>query len=79
MQHRWHRQIVQMGVLTAVWVAAEYLRGIFLRVLDGTAGVSQYQNAPLIQIAAWGGVPMVSALIVWMNVAVYLTFSLSSF
>ena len=38
-------------------------------------GVSQYQNAPLIQVAAWGGVPVVSALIVWMNVAVYLTFS----
>ena len=29
-QRRWHRQIVQMGVLTAVWVAAEYLRGHLL-------------------------------------------------
>ena len=75
-QHRWHRQIVQMGVLTAVWVAAEYLRGHLLTGFGwNSLGVSQYQNAPLIQIAAWGGVPIVSALIVWMNVAVYLTFS----
>jgi apolipoprotein N-acyltransferase len=75
-QVSWYRQFVQMGLITATWVAAEYVRGlVFTGFSWNSLGVSQYQNAPLIQVAAWGGVPLISALIIWMNVAVYLTFA----
>ena len=64
-----------MSILTAVWVAAEYLRGHLLTALDGTAWAFRNIKCTLNSDCGLGGVPIVSALIVWMNVAVYLTFS----
>jgi apolipoprotein N-acyltransferase len=64
-----------MFVLTAVWVGAEYLRSVLFTGFPWNAlGVSQYANPAVIQIAQWGGVYIVSAMIVWMNVALFITF-----
>ncbi len=59
---------------TMVWVAAEYLRGfLFTGFPWNPLGVSQYASPALIQIAEWGGVYIVSACIVWMNTALFIT------
>ena len=63
-----------MFALTVVWVAGEYLRGLLLTGFPwNPLGVSQYANLALIQVATWGGVYCVSALIVWMNAALFVT------
>jgi len=54
----------------AVWAASEYLRAHLVTGFPwNPLGVSQYAQGSLIQIAAWGGVPMLSALMVFANVA----------
>jgi apolipoprotein N-acyltransferase len=59
-----------------VWVAAEYLRSfLFTGFPWNSLGVSQYASPVLIQIADWGGVYIVSACIVWMNTALFITLS----
>jgi len=59
---------------TMVWVASEYLRGLLFTGFPwNPLGVSQYASPALIQIAEWGGVYMVSAAIVWMNAALFIT------
>jgi len=59
---------------TMVWVASEYLRAfLFTGFPWNPLGVSQYASPALIQIADWGGVYIVSACIVWMNAAVFIT------
>ncbi len=59
---------------TMVWVAAEYLRGLLFTGFPwNPLGVSQYASPALIQIAEWGGVYIVSACIVWMNMALFIT------
>ncbi len=64
-----------MFALTMVWVGCEYLRGfLFTGFPWNPLGVSQYANPSIIQIAEWGGVHMVSAYIVWMNVGIFITF-----
>ena len=64
-----------MVALTAVWVGSEYLRSfLFTGFPWNPLGVSQYANVTIIQIAQWGGVYLVSASIVWMNVALFITF-----
>ena len=69
------KNVRYMIALTAVWVGSEYLRGfLFTGFPWNPLGVSQYANATLIQIAEWGGVYLVSASIVWMNVAIFITF-----
>ncbi len=63
-----------MFVLSAVWVGAEYLRGtLFTGFPWNPLGVSQYSNGAIIQIAEFGGVYIVSATIVWMNTALFVT------
>ncbi len=60
--------------VTMVWVASEYLRGLLLTGFPwNPLGVSQYTSPVLIQIAEWGGVHLVSAVIVWMNAALFVT------
>lgn len=55
------------------WVALEYLRGHLLTGFPWNAlGYSQYQNLPLIQIADIASVYGVSALIVFINAALFL-------
>jgi apolipoprotein N-acyltransferase len=68
------KNIRYMVALTAVWVGSEYLRSVLFTGFPwNTLGVSQYANAAVIQIAEWGGVYLVSASIVWMNAAIFIT------
>lgn len=63
-----------MFSVTMVWVAAEYLRSFLFTGFPWNAlGVSQYASPVLIQVAEWGGVYIVSACIVWMNAALFIT------
>jgi apolipoprotein N-acyltransferase len=58
----------------AVWVAGEYLRAIIITGFPwNLLGVSQYTQLPCIQIAEWGGVYAVSALVVFFNAAAAIT------
>jgi apolipoprotein N-acyltransferase len=64
-----------MFVLTMLWVGAEYARSILLTGFPwNLVGVSQYNSPAIIQCATWGGVYAVSALVVWMNIALFVTF-----
>jgi apolipoprotein N-acyltransferase len=57
-----------------VWVAMEMIRGRFLSGFPWNfAGVSQFQNLPVIQIAAVAGVCGVSFLVVWFSAALLST------
>ncbi|HSR88609.1 MAG TPA: apolipoprotein N-acyltransferase, partial [Pontiella sp.] len=68
------KNVRYMVALTAVWVGSEYLRSVLFTGFPwNSLGVSQYANAAVIQIAEWGGVYLVSACIVWMNVAIFIT------
>lgn len=70
----WRTNLRLMFAATMVWVASEYLRGIFFTGFPwNPLGVSQYASPALIQIAEWGGVYIVSACIVWMNTALFIT------
>ena len=63
-----------MAVATAVWVGLEYARGTLAGGFPWNAlGVSQYRNLGIIQLAEWGGVPLISGVIVWFNMAITLT------
>jgi len=54
----------------AVWAASEYLRAtLFTGFGWNPLGVSQYAQGSLIQIAEWGGVYLLSALMIFVNVA----------
>lgn len=64
-----------MFVLSVIWVGAEYLRSVLFTGFPwNPLGVSQYSNGTIIQIAEFGGVYIVSAVIVWMNAALFVTF-----
>ncbi len=59
---------------SAVWVASEYLRAIVITGFPwNLLGVSQYTQLPLIQIAEWGGVYVLSAVIIFVNTAAAIT------
>lgn len=63
-----------MAALAAVWAASEYLRGWMLTGFPwNVLGVSQYRCLPLIQIAEFGGVYLVSGLMVLVNVGIAMT------
>ena len=63
-----------MFAVTTVWVASEYLRNILFTGFPwNPLGVSQYQSLAIIQIADWGGIYLISACIVWMNSALFIT------
>ena len=69
------RNLRIMFMLTMVWVGAEYLRStLFTGFPWNPLGVSQYALPAIIQGAKWGGVYAVSAMIVWLNVALFITF-----
>jgi apolipoprotein N-acyltransferase len=58
----------------AVWTASEYLRATLLTGFPwNLLGVSRHTQLPLIQIAEWGGVYAVSALMVVVNGATAVT------
>ena len=60
--------------LPVLWVGVEYLRATLFTGFPWNAlGVSQYRNVAVIQIAEWGGVYAVSALVVLVNTSLALT------
>ena len=53
-----------------IWVGFEYMRStLFSGFAWNQLGVTQYANLPVLQLAQWGGVYAVSALIVVVNIA----------
>lgn len=63
-------RILEMVTIPLVWVGFEYLRSVLFSGFPWNAlGISQYRNLGLIQMAEYGGVYLVSALIVVVNVA----------
>jgi apolipoprotein N-acyltransferase len=68
------RSLGVLFLLALLWVGFEYLRSTLCTGFSwNTLGVSQYRNLAVIQIAEWGGVYAVSALIMLMNVALAMT------
>ena len=60
--------------LTMAWVALEYARSILFTGFPWNAlGISQYTSPTLIQAAQFGGVYLISAIVVWMNMALFVT------
>jgi len=73
-RYKWSNNLRLMFIVTVSWVGMEYLRAILFTGFSwNQLGISQYQEIVLIQIASFGGVYAVSALIVWLNVAIYAT------
>lgn len=63
-----------MFALAAVWAASEYLRATLITGFPwNLLAVSQYTQVSLIQIAEWGGVYMLSGLMVFVNAGVAVT------
>ena len=62
--------------ITFLWVSLEFLRSILFSGFPNSLGISQYLNPSIIQIASIGGVSIVTALIVWMNIGVFITLKL---
>jgi len=59
---------------SAVWAASEYLRAIVATGFPwNLLGVSQYKDLAFIQIAEWGGVYAISALMVFVSAAAAVT------
>jgi apolipoprotein N-acyltransferase len=57
-------------IIPIIWVGFEYARSsLFTGFAWNQLGVSQYNNLPVIQLAQWGGVYAVSALVAIVNVA----------
>jgi len=56
-----------------LWVGLEFSRSVLFTGFPWNAlGVSQYRNVAIVQLAAWGGVYAVSALLVFVNAALTL-------
>ena len=69
------KNVFIMFFLTIVWISSEYLRGIFFTGFPwNLLGISQYANPAMIQISSFGGVYLISGLIIWMNLGVFITF-----
>lgn len=64
------RNIGLMLLAPLVWAGGEYVRCTFASGFPwNPLGVSQFKNLALIQLSSFGGAYLVSALVVWMNVA----------
>jgi apolipoprotein N-acyltransferase len=64
------RGLVIVVTAPLIWVGLEYARSTWFTGFAWNAlGVSQYSNLGVVQLAAWGGVYAVSALIVMVNAA----------
>ena len=66
--------LARVGMVFAIpvlWVGFEYLRGVLFTGFPWNAlGVSQYDRTVVIQVAEWGGVYAVSAVVASMNAAI---------
>jgi len=69
----WQRRIPRAFLVVAVplvWIGFEFIRAVVFSGFGWNAvGVSQFRNLALIQLAEWGGVYAVSAVVVLMNMA----------
>lgn len=68
------KNLMWMAGAALVWTGSEYLRAILFTGFPwNLLGISQYTQTPLIQIAEFGGVYAVSALMVFVNAAAAVT------
>jgi apolipoprotein N-acyltransferase len=71
---RFLHNLAFMSVITAVWIASEFARVTFFTGFPwNPLGASQYLNTTLIQHASWGGVYVLSGILVWVNAAIAVT------
>ncbi len=67
------RTLPLVVILPILWVGFEYLRGVVGTGFPWNGlGISQYRNLPVLQLAEWGGVGLVSAVIVAVNTGIAL-------
>jgi len=67
------RTLPLVVLLPVLWVGFEYLRGLVGSGFPWNGlGISQYRNLPVLQLAEWGGVGLVSAVIVAVNTGIAL-------
>jgi len=72
---RWGRNVLLMLAGTAAWVSTEYARSVLCTGFPwNTLGISQYGIATVRQLAEWGGVYAVSAVLVVFNFGIATTF-----
>jgi len=72
--NRWTRNLLALVIVPAAWVSLEYARSNLLTGFSWNAlAISQYRVLPLRQIAAWGGVSAVSAVLVVFNTGIVAT------
>ncbi len=70
----WWGNLALMFSSALLWSGLEWLRGrLFTGFSWNQLAVSQYANTVIIQSADWGGIYAVSALIIFMNLAIALT------
>jgi len=68
------KNLALIFAIPVVWIGLEYLRStLFTGFPWNPLGVSQFRNLAVIQVAEWGGVYAVSAVIAVMNTALALT------
>lgn len=71
---RWHTNLALILLLPLAWAGLEYARStLFTGFAWNPLGGSQYDRISLIQVAVWGGVYLVSALVLMINTAIALT------
>jgi apolipoprotein N-acyltransferase len=71
---RWRKNLSLMFAATAAWVCVEYVRSVFCTGFPwNTLAISQYEIATVRQLAEWGGVYAVSAVLVFFNLALVTT------
>ncbi len=67
------RTLPLVVILPVLWVGFEYLRGVVGTGFPWNGlGISQYRNLPVLQLAEWGGVGLVSAVVVAVNTGIAL-------
>lgn len=70
----WYRNVVFMMAAAASWVSLEWIRSwLFTGFGWNTLAVSQYTITAICQMAAWGGVYLLSAVIVFFNAGIATT------
>ncbi len=71
---RWSVNLLFMGFATAGWISLEWARShLFTGFPWNTLAISQYAVAPLRQGAQWGGVYLISAVLVFFNAGIAIT------
>jgi len=66
--------MVLLVIVPVVWVGTEFVRShLFTGFPWNALGISQYDNTALVQLAEWGGVFLVSLVVVLVNVSLALT------